>query len=131
MADGRDDPILTFIDGHAQIVLPITLQTHAIQRIPGQFSRRRVGGSCWGGLFATISRDESSSPRAGGCGSVGADDDLAECALAEGVQGGLCLVQREDLLDGHSCIAAGQTVADAVEHLAGRVGVYRDHGHGL
>jgi hypothetical protein len=42
MADGRDDPILTFIDGHAQIVLPITLQTHAIQRIPGQFSRRRV-----------------------------------------------------------------------------------------
>ena len=98
---------------------------------PGQFNRRRVGGSCWGGRFATISRDEPSSPRVGGCGSVGADDDLAECALAEGVQGGLRLLEREDLLDGHGCLATGQALADPVEHLAGRVGVYREHGHGL
>lgn len=67
----------------------------------------------------------------GGSGSVGGDDDLAEGALAEGVEGGLRLVQREDLLDGHGCLAAGQAVADPVEHLAGGVGVYRDHGRCL
>ena len=70
-------------------------------------------GSCLGWSVRTISRDESSSRRAGGCGSVGADDDSAECARGEGVQGGLRLVEREDLLDGQSRIAAGQTVADA------------------
>ena len=90
-----------------------------------------VWGRGWGGRLATIRVASRAAHGVGGSGSVGGDDDLAEGALAEGVEGGLRLVQREDPLDGHSCLAAGHAVADPVKHLAGGVGVYRDHGRCL
>lgn len=58
---------------------------------------------------------------------LGGDDEFAEGAGREGVEGVLGLVERVELLDREAGIAGGS----ALEYVGGRLGVYRRHGHGL
>jgi hypothetical protein len=81
-----------------------------------------IFGMLPGGMAADVWQDRRSREAEE---SVDADDDLADRAPAEGLQGVLDPLKRKHLLNGQPGRAAGMVRRDPLQRLEGRVGVNR------